>query len=332
MTTTATATTKDTSLSVSLHPSVILSISDHYVRSSVALGVPLSSNTDGPSAMSEAAGCRVLGILLGLQNGRNIEISSCFELTQYRLDSNEASEDLTTKIDIAFLYARKEQYKTILPHLEVVGWYSTGSDVTPGDIAFQKFMTALTENPLFLCLDTDFSYIKGELPAFLYACDVHFEDNKPQMSLIPISFQVASSQVERISLEQVVTTGISSDSSVSSVVYSLHNISNAVRMLLFRMKILRKFLEMTRQGSIPKDPNMLRELNSIYSQFSSVVGGPMFSLVEKELEEDSNDTLIVSYLTGITKALHLLNQVVDKFQMSPEGAIGGSRHWRATFL
>ncbi|EME27940.1 COP9 signalosome complex subunit 6 [Galdieria sulphuraria] len=326
-------TTQDSSLSVSLHPGVILAISDHYVRSAVALGVPLSSSTmktNFPKAESEGSRCRVLGCLLGIQNGRTIEISNCFELTQFKLSLSEQCEDPTTKVDIAFLYSRKEQYKTIFPHLEIFGWYSTGNSILPGDISFHKFMTALTENPLFLCLDTEFSYIKGELPASLYACDVHFQDNQPQLSLTPISFQVASSQVERISLEHVARTGINDDSSASSVLYSLHSVSSAVRMLLFRMKVLRSFLEMTLKGNIPKDANILRELNSIHSQLASV-GGKMFSL-SKELEEDYNDTLVVSYLTAITKALHLLNQVVDKFQTSPEGALGSSRHFRGAFL
>lgn len=114
------------------------------------------------------------------------------------------------------------------------------------------------------------------------------------------------------------------------VLYSLHSISSAVRMLLFRMKVLRSFLEMTRKGSIRKDAYILRELNSIHSQLASV-GGNIFSL-SKEIEEDYNDTLVVSYLTGVTKTLHLLNQIVDKFQTSPEGAVGGSRHFRGAFL
>lgn len=205
----------DSSLFVSLHPGVILAISDHYVRSAVALGLPLSSGSKS-KLMSGGSRCRVLGCLLGIQNGRNIEICNSFELTQYRCNADEQHEDPTTRVDLGFLYSRKEQYKTIFPQLEILGWYSTGSSVLPGDILFHKFMTALTENPFFLCLDTDFSYIKGELPAVLYAGDVHFQDNKPQLSLIPVSFHVASSQVERISLEHVARTGINDNSSASS--------------------------------------------------------------------------------------------------------------------
>jgi len=53
------------SLNVQLHPLVILNISDQWIRSRV------QNNVDNP---------RVIGALLGIQTGRNVEIMNSFEL------------------------------------------------------------------------------------------------------------------------------------------------------------------------------------------------------------------------------------------------------------
>eukprot|EP00871_Galdieria_phlegrea_P001896 jgi/Galph1/2707/GphlegSOOS_G1328.1 len=325
-------TRDETSLSVSLHPGVILSISDHYVRSSTAFGIAFSSDSSKASSSKADRGektCRVIGCLLGTQNGRNIEIFHCFELLQYIVEEDERNQDISNRVDMSFLYSRKTQHKTIFPQYDVVGWYSTGYVGSPEDVNFHKHIMALTENPLYLCLDTEFSSLKGDLPVTIYECDIRFVEDKMQLALVPISFHIASSQVERIALEHVARMGMSDDSSTSSAVHFLYSVSSAVRMLKFRMETLRSFLESVKSGRIEKDVSILRQVRSIYSQLPSVAGN-IFKL-SQELRKEYHDTALVNYLTGITKSLYLLNEVVDKFHLSTESS-SNPRRLRGAFL
>ena len=60
------AESETSALSVTLHPLVIINVSDHFTRS--------RCNTSG------STDTRVFGILIGVQNGRQMEIANSFEV------------------------------------------------------------------------------------------------------------------------------------------------------------------------------------------------------------------------------------------------------------
>ncbi len=83
-------------LQIDLHPLVIINISDHYTRAKVGGTTP-------------GAPPRVIGALLGIQNGRNIEISNSFELVYHNLSG-------AVVVDMEYLKSKQEQcmYLTII--------------------------------------------------------------------------------------------------------------------------------------------------------------------------------------------------------------------------
>lgn len=75
-------------LQIDLHPLVIINISDHFTRARV-------ENNANPAP-------RVIGALLGVQNGRNIEISNSFELVYHNVDG-------AVVVDTEYLKSKQEQ-------------------------------------------------------------------------------------------------------------------------------------------------------------------------------------------------------------------------------
>lgn len=65
---------------------------------------------------------RVIGAILGNQNGREIEIMNSFEIP---INANT--------VDKVFFLQKQEQYKQVFPKLEFLGWYSTGGDLDEAD-------------------------------------------------------------------------------------------------------------------------------------------------------------------------------------------------------
>jgi COP9 signalosome complex subunit 6 len=76
-------------LSISLHPLVIINTSDHWTRSKV------QQHQENP---------RVIGALLGIQTGRQIEIFNSFELVFNVVDG-------AIVIDQTYLHKKQEQCK-----------------------------------------------------------------------------------------------------------------------------------------------------------------------------------------------------------------------------
>jgi hypothetical protein len=85
---------------VQVHPLVIMNVADHCNRVKYI----------------EPKQVRVLGVLLGKQEGRVLDVNNSIEI----------QPDGQNHINEAFLRRRLEAYKKMFPNLDCVGWYSSG--------------------------------------------------------------------------------------------------------------------------------------------------------------------------------------------------------------
>lgn len=92
-------------LKVLVHPLVIMNCADHCNRSKYI----------------EPRRTRVIGVLLGKQEGRDIELINSVEIS-FTMENGK------NVIDEAFAARRLAAYKTMFPNLDCLGWYTTGSE------------------------------------------------------------------------------------------------------------------------------------------------------------------------------------------------------------
>mmetsp|Transcript_15523 Transcript_15523/g.10892 ORF Transcript_15523/g.10892 Transcript_15523/m.10892 type:complete len:109 (+) Transcript_15523:59-385(+) len=105
------------SLSILLHPLVVMNMSDHYTRAKYREKInPI----------------RVVGVILGRQEARNLEIVNSIEV---KFDMPNGT-DIT--IDENFMRQRIEAYKKMYVDLDCIGWYSvTHGQGANGDKPFE---------------------------------------------------------------------------------------------------------------------------------------------------------------------------------------------------
>ena len=93
-------------LSIDLHPLVIINISDHYTRIKAQSNSP--TTTGRPWLFVFTLGIPnfyppVLGVLLGHQNGRNVELTNSFEV------SHEVKPDGFVEVSKSYYLTKLEQ-------------------------------------------------------------------------------------------------------------------------------------------------------------------------------------------------------------------------------
>ena len=103
------------SVSVKLHPLVIMNISEHWTRTKVQEGTPQ----------------KVYGAIIGKQKGRNIEIMNSFELQIHLIEGK-------TFIDMEYYKMKEEQFKQVFSDMDFLGWYSTGERPEDEDVEVHK--------------------------------------------------------------------------------------------------------------------------------------------------------------------------------------------------
>lgn len=122
------------SVSASLHPLVIMNVSEHWTRLRAQEGSPQP----------------VFGALIGKQTGRDMEIMNSFELN-YKMEADNFV------VDKDFYYQKEEQFKQVFPDLDFLGWYTTSNSTcdkpTSKDIHVHKQICEINESPIFLKLN-----------------------------------------------------------------------------------------------------------------------------------------------------------------------------------
>ena len=180
------------SLTIEVHPLVVMNIADHMTRSKYRTkGVP-----------------RVIGAILGKQEGRVLEICNTVETKYVGKQTLQGMSDEIT-IDEDFMQTRITAYKTMFPDLDCLGWYSvdgkSGKDEkcdqpSKNDVEIlQNVVSKFAENPLMLIMNENSQSAKDKkkIPFFLYELAVKTADGKaPASPFVQLDYTLASEDSE----------------------------------------------------------------------------------------------------------------------------------------
>lgn len=300
---------------VVLHPLALMNIADHHTRF-VALDLfplpahaPASAEDERPTFLRDGAKRPwVVGILLGNQEGAAVEICHSFELPA------KAGEDGRTEIDEEFLRRRLEQFRQIFPKCAVVGWYSTKGDVGADELRLHtKVFSDLNEAPVLLVVHpTDEPPKVGGVDADVSAfqAELHQAGNSLQPVLARVPHSYASAEAERIAVDHVTRHAVpGKGDAVSNTVVHLMALRRSIGMLQMRVKVIVAFLEQADNGNVRKDHAILRQIAGVVARLPAV-GSPM---MEAAFVGEVDDSTVVGYLAGVTRAMCALNELVSKF-------------------
>lgn len=276
------------SLEISLHPLVIMNISDQYTRR--------KAQNDGKAE-------RVVGGMLGTQEGRKIEVYNCFELLF------KETEDGSIELDIELLTTRLEAYNKIFPTFEFLGWYSSYhtdplADQLNNDLKTHRKLLEVNENPLYLVLSTNSH--GSDLPVTIYETIVQMENNVTSVKFNSIPYKIETVEAERISVDHV-AKNVQSTGAQSAYAQNVLGIVNAVKMLRVRLQALLQIVQT--RDDIKKDHKFMRQLNSLCSRLPALEDQDFDSQFLQEFSE----SMLITQLSTITKGSSLINEMIDNF-------------------
>lgn len=274
-------------LEILLHPVVILNMSDHYTRAKV------SSPNPNP---------RVIGILLGIQSGRRLEIFNSFEIVFSVVDGHYV-------VDSTYLRTKQEQMRKVFPKYEILGWYSTGADATVEDLEIHQQIIPFNESPLYLLLDPTPRPGSRELPITIFETELRMVNGEPQMLFSKTSFKIETGEAERISVDHVAHITGTGTQEGSQFTAHLTGIHSAIKMLNIRVKLLMGYLQECQKNPSVVDAALLRQIASLCNQLPAIDTAQF----RDDFLREYNDGLLVAYLAAITKSSNTANELIDKY-------------------
>lgn len=274
------------SVSVALHPLVIMNISEHWTRVSAQEGKPT----------------QVVGALIGKQKGRNIEVMNSFELLIHQFDGDVV-------IDRDYYSTKEDQFKQVFSDMDFLGWYNTGELQLESDLKVHKQICQINESPVFLKLNA--LGRNAELPVSIYESVIDLVEKEAKMRFVELPYVLATEEAERIGVDHVARVSINEAGEMSAASEHLSAQYSAIKMLHSRVKLVLDYIESAQQGLVPMNHEILREAYSLCHRLP-VLNTEKF---REEFYDQYNDVSLITYMGVLTKTCNTVNQFVNKFNM-----------------
>ncbi|EPB75192.1 Mov34/MPN/PAD-1 family protein [Ancylostoma ceylanicum] len=300
----------------SLHPLVIINISEHWTR------VRAQSR--------DKAAQKVFGAVLGKVDEGHVEMVNSFELRMFTLDGH-------TRFNEEFLRQRLGQYKEVFPELDLVGWYCTGEDgIEQDEILLQSLFAVAIDSPLLVKLNPTINpQGKRNVPV-----KVFYSRETPLVStgheLTEVEWTLVSEQSERIGIDHITRLSqafhyrekmmwmyvcvfasadvqcltmasiqAGDDGAVSIEAKQMRAAGSAVSMLLDKIGIICEYLKGVQEGKYPANDEIIREANKICQRL------PLLKPAEfddgfKAQERDARAAMLLAKMTEICGTLSSL--------------------------
>ncbi|XP_044727362.1 COP9 signalosome complex subunit 6 [Chrysoperla carnea] len=275
------------SVTISLHPLVVMNISEHWTR----------------LRAQEGSIQRVIGALIGKQKGRNIEVMNSFEL----LFSVIAGDVI---IDRDYYNIKEEQFKQVFSDMDFLGWYTTGDAPDDGDIKIHKQICEINECPVLMKLNP-LSRNEGQLPITFYESVIDLIGGEATMLFVSLTYTLATEEAERIGVDHVARMSSNEAGESSLVAEHLTAQHSAIKMLHSRVKLVLAYMHAVQSGNLKLNHEILREAYSL-SHRLPVIQSLAF---RQDFYNQCNDVGLMTYLGTITKGCNDINQFVNKFNV-----------------
>jgi len=272
-------------VSVSLHPLVIMNISEHWTRTKAQEGRPAP----------------VYGALIGKQNGRDIELMNSFELDYNMIEG-------CVVIDRDYYNTKEEQFKQVFSDMDFLGWYSTGDQPSQVDIAVHRQITEINESPLFLQMSPG-QQSSTDLPVSLYESVIDMINGSARMLFVKLPYTLATEEAERIGLDHVARIAGSNDQVSSRAGDHLLAQHSAIKMLASRVRLVLEYVKAVDRGELEHNHEIMRQIRALSHRLPVLESGRF----KPEFYTQCNDVALMALLGTVMKSANNLNQFVNKF-------------------
>jgi len=293
------------SVSVKLHPLVIMNISEHWTRTKVQEGTPQ----------------KVYGAIIGKQKGRNIEIMNSFELQIHLIEGK-------TFIDMEYYKMKEEQFKQVFSDMDFLGWYSTGERPEDEDVEVHKQILDVHESPLFLQMNPGAKNLNN-IPLSMYESIIDIVGGEARMLFIKLSYELATEDSERIGLDHVARISSTNETNQSKVSENLMVQHSAIKMLASRIDIILEYVRAVEKGELPFNHEILREAKALADRLPILESNERFT---PEFYTQCNDVALMTLMGTIHKSCNDLVQFVNKFNVLHQRQASCGRRMRGIFF
>ena len=267
---------------VIVHPIVLLSVVDHYNR--------LAKDTKK----------RVVGMLLGSVSKGVVDVTNC-----YAVPFEEDERDLKIwYLDHSFHEQMFAMFKKVNASEKLVGWYTTGPKIRPGDLQIDALVRRYTPNPVMVIIDVKPKDLGIPTEAY-HAVEEIREGQQQSWTFKHVPSEIGAMESEEVGVEHLLRDV--KDMTISTLANRVTQKLGALKGLAARLLEVDTYLMNVLSGRLPINHQIIYRLQDIFNLL------PNLNVEEliKAFAVKTNDMMLAIYLSSIIRAVVALHNLVD---------------------
>jgi len=271
--------TGSTKIHYKLHPVVSFAILDHYKRR-------------GPEQT------RVIGTLLGEFNESKTE---CVIKNCYPVPHSETEDQLV--VDDGYHQSMLALHKRVNPSEVLVGWYSSGDEITYLMSCVHSVYKQQCEEPVLLTVDVNVRKLHRMALKAYVGKSIKVGAKLPLARFELVNLEIFAYEGEKIAVDALINGAPDSDKldAPATILTDFENLENSLEKLQGLVRTVAAYVKRVQSGAVKGD----KEIGMTIAQAVAVIPHLNGAAFEKMFAQNTQDLLMVLYLTNVTRT-HLI--------------------------
>ncbi|KAI9836249.1 MAG: proteasome regulatory particle subunit [Sarea resinae] len=286
---------------VSVAPLVLLSAADHYGRS------------------AKGTRKRVVGVLLGQNDGKNVRVSNSFAVP-FEEDDKDPS---VWFLDHNYVESMNDMFKKVNAREKLIGWYHSGPKLRASDLEVNELFKRYTPNPLLVIIDVQPKEVGVPTDAYFAVEEIKDDGTTTTKTFVHTPSVIEAEEAEEIGVEHLLRD--IRDVAVGTLSTRITSQLQSLQGLHLRLRDIGQYLQKVIDGELPVNHAILGNLQDVFNLLPNL-STPKTSEVNgtaaepapidndelaKAMSIKTNDQLMTIYLSSLIRAITAFHDLIE---------------------
>ncbi|KAI1845387.1 hypothetical protein JX266_008482 [Neoarthrinium moseri] len=295
------ATTAETlafvSKNVTVAPLVLLSVVDHYNRA------------------AKGTRKRVVGVLLGQNDGTNVRVSNSFAVP-FEEDNDDPS---VWFLDHNYVENMRDMFKKVNAREKLIGWYHSGPKLRASDLEINELFKRYTPHPLLVIIDVQPKESGVPTDAYFAVEEIKDDGTATSKTFVHTPSTIEAEEAEEIGVEHLLRD--IRDVAIGTLSTRITNQLQSLQGLHLRLREIQAYLQKVQDGQLPVNHAVLGNLQDIFNLLPNLStpkpgseGGRLGSTggeLSYAMSVKTNDQLLAIYLSSLIRAITAFHDLIE---------------------
>jgi len=305
---------------VSVAPLVLLSVADHYGRS------------------AKGTRKRVVGVLLGQNDGKNVRVSNSFAVP-FEEDEKDPS---VWFLDHNYVESMNDMFKKVNAREKLIGWYHSGPKLRASDLEINELFKRYAANPLLVIIDVQPKEVGVPTDAYFAVEEIKDDGTTTAKTFVHTPSIIEAEEAEEIGVEHLLRD--IRDVAVGTLSTRITSQLQSLQGLHLRLRDIGTYLQKVIDGDLPVNHAILGNLQDVFNLLPNLstpkpaghTNGALPSATATDNSElaramsvKTNDQLMAIYLSSLIRAItafhDLIENKIQNRQQQEEKESGGKK-------